>query len=312
MMNEWEKISDELRNRLKVLNLFCGGGGVSAALQLLGIMPLLSIDFWKIAETVFCHNFKDSPFWLADIGAIQPNDILRRLLLMAGELDMMIITSPCQGVSVAKGFIDVLDFRNGLFLHSIDLVATMQPKTVWFEWVPGLVDPRATALRNEVNYQFMEKLFPHYNCKCFKLRASNYATPQQRDRLIWFLYRKDLGVVPTAPMVNYDCLDKLRIVDIAPEITAIKTGQSKKVFKANNKIMTTITATDGGIIVYSGGQKTKLTIPQLLRFAGFPDWYQIPEGIKYEDAHEIIGNVVPVPFAQHIIMHILMEVGHKL
>lgn len=308
-----EFIRKNIGRKLTAVNLFCGGGGVSAAIHNIGeINEVLAIDNWPIAEKVFTSAFSDVPFWLTDISALGEYDILRRTLLQKGELDLLVSTSPCPAFSPAKGYIDPLEEEAWLFINGLEQIANTMVKVAFFENVPGMTDDRATAIFNEIKCQTREKLEANYHIKSFILRACNYGVPQERDRFIWFFYRKDLGVIPTKPVEDFEKLKSLRIVDVAPEIDAIKVGQSRKTFKLNTRIMNTITASEGGIVVYSKGVKTKLSVEQLLRFATFPDWYKMPDGLSYSDAHEIIGNCVPVNFAQAIIEHIIREVGHKL
>ena len=308
------ELLQRLGRRIKSVNLFCGGGGVSAAQHETKVIDeVLAIDNDSAVEKVFRHNFHTVDFWNTDIGALGENDILRRTLLQKSELDILVSTSPCPAFSTAKGYINPLDESAWLFINGIDQIVNTMPKSGFLENVPGMDDPRATPIFNEIKRQIQEKLKPHYHIRCFELKASYFNVPQIRRRYIWIFYRKDLDVVPTHPKPNFAGQEHLRIIDVAPDIAAIKVGQSRKTLKSSNlAIMNTITASEGGMVVYrNDGRKDKLTIEELLRFATFPDWYTIPEGISHTIAHMVIGNCVPVKLAQAIIEHILLEVGFK-
>ena len=224
------KIHPTLLKILTAVSLFCGAGGGSLALFYNHLNELLAIDNWSAAQKAFEANFKDEkhiPFWNADIYSITGNDILRRILMGVGELTLLLLSPPCQGLSVAKGKMNPLDPRNGLFLHSISLTEQIRPKIFLIENVPGMSDPRNTAIFNEIKLRIREQLGPHYNIRLFNLNASFYQTGQERNRYIFIGYSRSLGIIPTAPTPDSLSREGLRIVDIDPSITAIKVGQSK-------------------------------------------------------------------------------------
>lgn len=304
-----------LQKIITAITLFSGAGGGTLGLQYAYINELLAIDYWRVAQKAFEANFtgdRHIPFWLADISAISPVDILRKAMIEAGELCIMLLSPPCQGFSVAKGKLNPLDFRNALFLDGINLIAGVLPKIFIIENVPGMDDPRNISIFNEIKIRIREQLGPHYNYKCFKLLVLNHGTPQLRYRLIFIGYKKEWNIIPTPPKPDYESHKHLRIVDIAPEITAVKVGQSRKTYKHNSKYMNTICAAEGGTTIFSDGKEGKLKIEQLKRFASFPEWYQIPGDISYKDAHALIGNSIAPLFMKDIAQHILSEVGDKL
>ena len=308
------KLHPQLMKVLTAISLFSGAGGGSIALMQSFFEELIAIDNWPVAKKVWEANFigeRHIPFWLTDIYTVSANDILRRILLAAGELTIALLSPPCQGFSTAKGKIDPLDPRNGLLLYGIDLIAGLQSKIFILENVPGIGDPRNTAIFNEIKLRIKEKLGLLYEVKLFELDASYFKTPQARNRFFFVGYHKSLSVIPSMPSPDVISREQLRIVDIDPTITAIQVGQSKKTLKHNTKHMNTVTASEA-VTIYSGGKKTKMSIEQDKRFATFPDWYQIPEGIKKEDAHKLFGNTIPPALLKSILDHILNEVGHKL
>lgn len=308
------KIHPQILRVLTAVSLFSGAGGGSLALLYNYFNEQLAIDNWSAAQKAFEANFKDEkhiPFWNADIYSISGNDILRRILMGVGELTLLLLSPPCQGLSVAKGKMNPLDPRNGLFLHSISLIEQILPKIFIIENVPGMNDPRNTSIFNEIKLRIREQLGPHYAIKLFNLNSSFYKTGQERNRYIFIGYALSLGVIPTAPTPDPLSRENLRIIDIDPSITAIKVGQSKKIIKHNTKYMNTITASEP-VTIYSGGKEMKMSIEQDKKFASFPDWYQMPIDISKDDAHKLMGNTIPPMLMKNIVEHILSEVGNLL
>lgn len=309
-----ENKKKNINTAITAITLMCGLGGGTLGLMLAKVKELLGIDNWDIAQKAFEANFTDKRqvnFWNQDITAINPIDILRRLLLDVKELGIMLLSPPCQGFSVAKGTINPLDHRNKLFLDSISLIAGVLPKCFIIENVPGMNDPRNISIFNEIKRRIEEELGPHYTIKCFKLCSLFFNVPQKRDRLIFIGYLKEFGVTPTPPKPDFESALSLRIVDVAPEIDAIKVGQSKKTIKHNTQYMNTITATDG-VTVYSNGETRSLTVEENKKFATFPEWYQVPEGISDKDAHKLFGNTIPPMFMKAIVENIKKDLGDDL
>jgi DNA (cytosine-5)-methyltransferase 1 len=77
-------------------------------------------------------------FWLGDIRKLSGRDILDVLGMEPGEIDAVFGGPPCQGFSTA-GKQDVMDPRNSLVFDFARLVLEIQPKTMMFENVPGIV-----------------------------------------------------------------------------------------------------------------------------------------------------------------------------
>ena len=301
----------KLQKTITAVTLFSGVGGGTFGLLYNHIKEILAVDNWKVAQKAFEANFPDIPFWMADLSRISAQDIMERAEIKAGELSILLSSPPCQGFSRASGKVNSLDTRNALFGDTIDFISGMQPKCFIIENVPGMTDDRLVAIFNEIKHKIHEKLMPNYEVRCFELLALNYNTPQKRRRLIYVGYRKEFGVIPTPPKPDYEAINGLRIADVAPEITAIKVGQSKKTFKHNTKHMTTITASDA-LQVYSNGVEQSLSVEQDKRFATFPESYKIPSGISKGDAHRLFGNTIPPMFMKSIVEHILEEIGDKL
>ena len=313
-MENTSHIHPKYNKEITATTLASGLGGGSLALFLNFVKELCAIDIWEVAQKVFEHNFKDNryvPFWLADLLKISADDILRKLLLMPGELDIMLLSPPCQGFSVAKGVLNPLDSRNNIFLKCIELIAGVKPKVFIIENVPGMNDQRLISIFNEIKLRIIEQLNPDYEIRCYKLLALNHNTPQLRHRLIFVGYLKSLNVIPTPPEPNYEAINNLRIVDVTPEITAIKVGQSKKTVKTNTKFMNTITAS-GEVTVYVDGKEQLLSVAQNRKYATFPDWFELPEEIKEKEAQKLFGNTIPPMFMKSVVEHILSQVGDKL
>lgn len=76
--------------------------------------------------------------WVADIRNIKGSDILSAIGVGQGEVDVIAGGPPCQGFSNA-GRRQVMDPRNSLVFEFARMVIEIQPKTMIFENVPGIL-----------------------------------------------------------------------------------------------------------------------------------------------------------------------------
>jgi len=95
-----------------------------------------------IAGSGYLSHHPNTPgvknFFFGDIAKLKGKDILQAIGMERGELDCVCGSPPCQGFSYA-GKREVLDFRNSLVFEFCRLICELQPKTMVFENVPGII-----------------------------------------------------------------------------------------------------------------------------------------------------------------------------
>lgn len=73
------------------------------------------------------------------------------------------------------------------------------------------------------------------------------------------------------------------------------------------EVTPTLVATDvTRMVVPDGGGLRRLSVREGLRLSGFPDWYKM-QGIKYEEAFDLLGNTVIVPVIQAVASRALNQ-----
>lgn len=185
--------------RLKVLDLFCGAGGLSRGFGLLKDFKILAgIDIFPPALETFYFNHKDTTpgFHVpTDISALDAKQILKRLA--TPSIDVVVGGPPCQGFSVA-GPRDPKDGRNKLVWHFVRLIEELEPLCFVMENVFGMIVPKVKAFVDEV-VKKIEKA--GYAVGTFLLNAQDYGVPQSRKRL--FIVGSRLGRrVPMPPPIS--------------------------------------------------------------------------------------------------------------
>mgnify|MGYP005618790455 CR=1 FL=1 len=189
------------RMGIRVLDLFCGMGGLSlgAALALEGA-EVHGVDIDQYAVETYNLN-------LSGLGCrAERADLLA--WLPDGGYDIVVGGPPCQPFSVANSV------RRGeahplfpTFRRYFEIVRAVRPSAFVFENVKGLVTQRFRPLLEEQ----LGSLAADYRIRCAILNAAHYGVPQRRERLIAVGVRRDLGIRPSVPEPTHAEADALTL-----------------------------------------------------------------------------------------------------
>ncbi len=180
----------------KVLDLFCGCGGISEGFHLAGFQIVGGIDFNEHATLTFKHNFKKAKVHNIDITTFSNNQIEEEY----ADVDVIVGGPPCQGFSTANRYLkETDDPRNKLFFEYIRFVQQIQPKVIMIENVRGLLTRDGGYAINRIKEILGVE---EYNITYKVLDASDFGVPQNRKRAIIVGVRKDYKDV----VFNFDKL----------------------------------------------------------------------------------------------------------
>lgn len=174
-----------MKNKYKVLDLFCGCGGISEGYALAGFDIVGGIDFNEYATLTFKHNFKNAKVHNIDITTFPDKQIQEEY----GDVDIIVGGPPCQGFSSANRWQKEMDDpRNKLFFEYIRFVQKIKPKVIMIENVRGLLTRDNCYAINRIEEILGAE---DYNITYQVLDASEYGVPQNRKRAIIIGIRKD-------------------------------------------------------------------------------------------------------------------------
>lgn len=120
--------------RPRLVDLFCGCGGLTLGAQQAGFASAISIDHDTNLTSSFAYNFPSANLKMADISGLSAATIRKAV---GGPIDGVIGGPPCQGFS-SIGRQNAADPRRELLLDFFRLVRGLRPKFFLMENVRGL------------------------------------------------------------------------------------------------------------------------------------------------------------------------------
>lgn len=169
---------------MDLISLFSGAGGLDKGFHNAGFRTVVANEFdAKICPT-YKANFPHVHLIEGDIRAVDTSDLPRRVAGVIGG-------PPCQSWSEAGSLRGIQDTRGQLFYEYIRILKDVQPLFFVAENVSGMLAKR----HSEAVGNFM-KLFDEagYDVNLKMLNANDFDTPEDRDRVFYVGFRKDLNV----------------------------------------------------------------------------------------------------------------------
>ena len=158
----------------KVLDLFCGAGGLSWGFEKAGFDVSYGLDFWEPAVKTFQANHPKAKAFKVDVTKVADSQLREWFK----EVSVVIGGPPCQGFSTAgKRALD--DPRNRLVKEFLRVVKVLLPEAFVMENVEGFTSFNGGALVNELTEEFVKL---GYELTYGILDAVNYGVPQRRKR----------------------------------------------------------------------------------------------------------------------------------
>ena len=172
--NARKNVSDD---SLKMIDLFCGAGGLSLGFTQEGFVTSLANDIQDCCVDTYAHNHPETPRDHIVLGDIK--DVVKNLdkLLEGRNVDIVVGGPPCQGFSMANRQRLIDDPRNHLYKSYVEVVKKVHPIFFVMENVKGML-----SVAEQVKEDFRAI---GYSVECHILNAKNFGVPQNRERLIY-------------------------------------------------------------------------------------------------------------------------------
>jgi len=306
-----------LKNKMKIISLFCGAGGMDLGFIKAGHEIIWANDNDLDSCLTYKKNLGHEPI-CDEIENIDSDEI--------PEGDVVIGGFPCQGFSIANPYRAVKDSRNKLYLELLRVIRDKKPKYFIAENVPGLTSLGGYET-NEDKKNKLGKVFKiilkeleqahkiGYNIKFKILNAADFGVPQTRKRVIILGTRRDIleSLEHPEPILSKQEWVKVRealngLPEKPTEEIPNHIGSNHKVringYLGNratdwNKPSPTIVGRGGGtggpVILPHPNLKRRMTVRETARLQSFPDNFIFEGSISSQ--YRQIGNAVPWPLA---------------
>lgn len=162
----------------RMIDLFCGAGGLSLGFNQEGFVTVLANDIEPVCVDTYAHNHPETPRGRIILGDIK-SEILDCLNERFAHINADIIVGgpPCQGFSMANRQRLIDDPRNKLYKYFVEIVDKIKPPFFVMENVKGMLGVKDQVIEDfeTIGYETRAKI----------LNARDFGVPQNRERLIY-------------------------------------------------------------------------------------------------------------------------------
>ena len=183
----------------RVLDLFCGAGGLSWGLHKnKHFQTMVALDFDEQAANTFKMNMPETEVLVGDITDLNTK---QKVVRLAKEMKVNMIAGgpPCQGYSMKGKKLGLKDPRNFLFREYLSLVEQIKPEVFVIENVKGLLLSTNGWFKDEI-VSTIKGMGYHVNFGI--LNASDFGVPQSRERAIFICSKYSEIALPKAKAIK--------------------------------------------------------------------------------------------------------------
>lgn len=178
---------------MNIISLFSGAGGLDLGFEKAGFNIVMANEYDKKIWATYEKNHT-APLIKGDIRSIKESDF-------PNEIDGIIGGPPCQSWSEAGALRGINDERGQLFFDYIRILREKQPKFFLAENVSGMLANRHSEAVKNIVSKFEDC---GYDVTINLVNAADYGVPQDRKRVFYIGFRKDLHIdfkfpEPTTP-----------------------------------------------------------------------------------------------------------------
>jgi DNA (cytosine-5)-methyltransferase 1 len=169
-------------HKLKAVDFFCGGGGMSYGMQNAGIKVLGGIDYEPSCKETYEANLKDAKFILADVFNLTTKELEAELNLLRNDDELVLIgCSPCQFWSIINTDKNKSEKSKNLLVEFRRFVEYFKPGYVVVENVPGVLRKKEeSGLASFISWLEEEK--NGYKVHFDVHNVNEFGVPQNRKR----------------------------------------------------------------------------------------------------------------------------------
>ena len=168
------------RTKLKAIDFFCSGGGMSFGMQQAGIDVVAGVDFDPDCKATYETNVKGAKYILADVSDLKEEDLVKEVDIKKNDDNLILIgCSPCQYWTIIRTSKNKSAQSKDLLHEFHRFVKFYNPGYVVVENVPGIMKKTKESGLN----RFVEDLERRgYQVDYDVRNLNNYGVPETRKR----------------------------------------------------------------------------------------------------------------------------------
>ena len=171
-------------DNMNLISLFSGAGGLDLGFEKAGFHTVLANEYDKNICPTFRANFPNTQLIEGDIRKLDTS-------ILPTNITGIIGGPPCQSWSEAGTLKGIEDERGQLFYEYIRILRAVKPLFFVAENVSGMLAKRHSEAVNGFMQLFDEA---GYDVQLKLLNANNFDVPEDRDRVFYVGFRKDLNI----------------------------------------------------------------------------------------------------------------------
>ncbi len=308
--------------KIKVFDLFCGGGGSSLGARSAGATIVAGAEMAEYAAQAYKANFPDAHLLDGDLREHDAKDVARRI----GHVDMLLASPECTNHTCAKGSSPRSEESRETALQVIRYATALRPRWIVLE---NVIHMRPWKRYSELKTELEDF---DYHLSEFVLDASLFGVAQKRKRLFLVADSKkpaELQVPKRTIKPASTILDNSGVWETS---FLKKKGRAKDTLERAERAIAEVGTKTPFLLVYYGTDggggwqaldvplRTVTTLdrfalvkptpkghimrmlqpPELRRAMGFPATYRFPKGTR-RDKIRLLGNAVCPPVMKHIV-----------
>lgn len=164
---------------MKILDLFCGAGGLSYGFEQAGFEVALGVDINASALETFQKNHRNSQILCGDLISDKVKEEIINTYKQLG-ISGLVGGPPCQGFSLKGKKLGLNDERNYLFREYLKIVSEVEPDFIVMENVKSLINTANGYFLEQIE-QTLKKM--GLNTQIKVLNAYDFGVPQNRERV---------------------------------------------------------------------------------------------------------------------------------
>lgn len=213
----WEANREALTSeRFSLVSLFSGAGGLDKGLEMSGFKTAFASDLHEENCETLKHNFPEAAVVPCSITELTGADILKKIGMSVGEVDLVAGGPPCQSFSILGKRRSFEDPRGALVYEFVRIITELQPRAFLFENVKGI-----TTVNRGEDWRELKQYFRKttgYEIHANILNAVEYGAPQFRER-VFLVGLREPDSQFQFPQATHAPVDKSSLLGLSPFVT---------------------------------------------------------------------------------------------